>query len=253
MLKPVRRDILFALITLPTVGFSAPALAADTQVAVAANFTEPAKEIAAGFEKTTGHKAVLAFGASGAFYTQISHGAPFEVFLSADAERPTKTEKDGLAVPGTRFTYAIGQLVLYSATPGLVDGKGAVLKSDKFEKIAIADPATAPYGVAAIETMQKLGVHEVLKPKIVTGSSIAQTYQFISTGAAQLGFVALSQVVSVPGGSRWIVPAKLHTPIDQQAVLLKTGEKNPGAVAFMKFMKSPEAIAIIKRYGYRIK
>ncbi|KRB86900.1 molybdate ABC transporter substrate-binding protein [Sphingomonas sp. Root710] len=227
-----------------------PAAAAETQVAVAANFTEPAKEIAAGFERATGHKAVLAFGASGAFYTQISHGAPFEVFLSADTERPAKAEKEGLAVPGTRFTYAVGQLVLYSAKRGLVDGKGAVLRTGKFDKVAIADPATAPYGVAAVETLQSLGIYEMLKPKLVTGSSIAQAYQFTSTGAAQLGFVALGQVIAVPDGSRWLVPAKLHTPIDQQAVLLRTGEKNPAAVAFIKYLKSRPALAIIKRYGY---
>ena len=213
-----------------------PAFAAETQVAVAANFTEPAKEIAAGFEKATGHKAILAFSASGAFYTQISHGAPFEVFLSADAERPAKAEQEGLTVPGARFTYAVGQLVLYSTTPGLIDGKGAVLKSDRFDKIAVADPVTAPYGVAAVETMRRLGVHEALRSKIVTGSSIAQAYQFTATGAAQLGLVALSQVIAMPGGSRWIVPAGLHSPIDQQAVLLKTGARNPAAAAFMKYL-----------------
>ncbi|KQX18021.1 MULTISPECIES: molybdate ABC transporter substrate-binding protein [unclassified Sphingomonas] len=229
---------------------SAPLLAAETQVAVAANFSEPAKAIAAAFERATGHKAVLAFGASGAFYTQISHGAPFEVFLSADAERPTKADQDGLAVSGTRFTYAIGKLVLYSTIPGTVDASGAVLKKGGFDKIAIADPATAPYGAAAVETMRSLGVYDRLKPKIVTGSSIAQAYQFTSTGAAQLGFVALSQVIVIPGGSRWIVPAKLHAPIDQQAVLLKTGAQNPAAKAFLAFLKGPTALAIIRRYGY---
>jgi molybdate transport system substrate-binding protein len=196
---------------------------------------------------------VLAFGPSGGFYTQISHGAPFEVFLSADAERPTKADQEGLSVPGTRFTYAIGQLVLWSSTPGLVDPKGAVLKSNRFEKLAIADPAAAPYGAAAIETMRKLGLYDALKPRIVTGSSIAQAYQFASTGAAQLGFVALSQVITVPGGSRWVVPARLHTPIDQQAVLLKTGAKNPAAIAFVKYLKGRTALAIIKRYGYAVK
>lgn len=232
---------------------SAPLSAAETQVAVAANFTEPAKQIAAAFEKATGHKAVLAFGASGAFYTQISHGAPFEVFLSADAERPTKADQEGLSVPGSRFTYAVGRLVLYSTTPGLVDANGAVLKQGRFEKVAIADPATAPYGTAAIETMRALGVYDRLKPKVVTGSSIAQAYQFTSTGAAQLGFVALSQVIAVPGGSRWIVPARLHTPIDQQAVLLKTGAANPAATAFLRFLKGRTALAIIRRYGYATK
>lgn len=238
------------VLTLLVAFVAVPATAAETQIAVAANFTEPAKEIAAGFERTTGHKAVLAFGASGAFYTQIRHGAPFDVFLSADAERPARAEKDGLAVPRTRFTYALGQLVLYSATSGLVDGKGAVLQTGRFDRIAIADPATAPYGVAAVETMRKLGLHEALKPRIVTGSSIAQAYQFTWTGAAQLGFVALAQVIAVRGGSRWVVPASLHTPIEQQAVLLKAGQKNPAAIAFLKYLKSRPALAIIRRYGY---
>jgi molybdate transport system substrate-binding protein len=228
------------------------ASAAETQVAVAANFTEPAKEIAAAFETATGHTAVLNFGSSGAFYTQLSHGAPYEVFLSADAERPIKAEQDGLAVPKTRFTYALGRLVLYSRTPGLVDDQGKVLVAGRFQKIAIADPAAAPYGVAAIQTLRKLGRYDALKPKIVQGSSIAQTYQFIDTGAAELGFVALSQVINVRGGSRWLVPAADHAPIAQQAVLLKTGDRNPAARAFLRFLRSPTAVAIVKRYGYEV-
>jgi molybdate transport system substrate-binding protein len=235
-------------------GLSAiPALAAETHVAVAANFTEPAKEIAAGFEKATGHRAILSFGSSGTFFAQITHGAPFEVFLSADAERPARADNEGLTVIGTRFTYAIGRLVLFSTTPGLVDSKGAVLKSNRFDKLAIADPKTAPYGLAAIETMRKLGVLTPLRNKIVTGSSIAQAYQFSSTGAAQLGFVALSQVIAVRGGSRWLVPASFHSPIEQQAVLLKTGENAPAARAFIGYLKSRPAIAIIRRYGYEAK
>jgi molybdate transport system substrate-binding protein len=227
--------------------------AEETQVAVAANFTEPAKEIAAAFTATTGHKATLSFGSSGQFYTQITHGAPYEVFLSADAERPTKAEQDGFAAPGTRFTYAVGKLVLYSKTPGLVDGKGAVLKTGSFAKLAIADPAAAPYGAAAIQTMQHLGVYDAVKPKIVQGTSIAQAYQFVATGAAELGFVALSQVVGETGGSRWVVPEADHAPIDQQAVLLKTGQANPAAAAFLKFLKSPQATAIIRKYGYEVR
>lgn len=242
----IRRLCLAVLIAFLTI----PAFAAETHVAVAANFTEPAREIAASFEKATGHKAVLAFGSSGAFYTQMTQGAPFEVFLSADTERPAMAEKEGFTVPGTRFTYAIGRLVLYSTTPGLVDGRGAVLRSNRFDKIAIADPKTAPYGAAAIETMRRLGVHDALKARIVTGSSIAQAYQFTSTGAAQLGFVAFSQVITVPGGSRWLVPAQLHTPIAQQAVLLKTGENNAAARAFIKYLKGRTALSIIRRYGY---
>ena len=230
-----------------------PALAADTQVAVAANFTEPAKEIATAFKAATGHTAILSFGSSGQFYAQMARGAPYEVFLSADADRPKKAEQDGLGVPGARFTYAVGRLVLYSKTPGLVDGAGAVLAAGRFNKLSIADPAAAPYGAAAVQTMQKLGVYSALKPKIVTGSSITQAYQFVETGAAELGFVAYSQVINVPGGSRWLVPAADHAPIDQQAILLYTGQNNVAAKAFLSFLKSPASVAIIKKYGYEVR
>ncbi len=229
---------------------SAHAFAAETQVAVAANFTEPAKEIATAFAAKTGHKASLSFGASGQFYAQIANGAPFEVFLSADADRPKQAETAGLAVAGTRFTYAVGKLVLFSKTPGLVDAKGAVLAKGSFQKLAIADPATAPYGVAALQTLEKLKLTDQLQPKIVKGSSITQAYQFVQTGAAELGFVAMSQVVNETGGSRWVVPDADHVPIEQQAVLLKTGEANPAAKAFLSFLKGGQARAIIKRYGY---
>jgi molybdate transport system substrate-binding protein len=236
-----------------TLGAAAPALADDVPVAVAANFTEPAKEIATAFAAKTGHHLVLSFGASGQFYTQITQGAPFQVFLSADADRPQRIEREGLGVPGTRFTYAIGQLVLYSKTPGLVDQAGAVLSQGAFNKIAIADPTAAPYGTAAIETMTKLGVYERLAPKIVKGASITQAYQFVDSGAAELGFVALSQVIAVQGGSRWLVPARFHAPIEQQAILLLPGANKPAALAFLKFLRSPEALAIIKRYGYEVR
>jgi molybdate transport system substrate-binding protein len=233
-------------------GLSAvPAAAADTAVAVAANFTEPAKEIAAAFQRATGHHATLSFGSSGAFYTQIAHGAPFELLLSADADRPAQAEKDGLAVPGSRFTYAVGRLVLYSTQAGLVDNGGKVLRSDRFAKLSIADPAAAPYGLAAVQTLDRLGLSAGLAPRIVKGSSITQAYQFVATGTAELGFVALSQVAAVPGGSRWIVPEKLHEPITQQAVLLKTGAANPAAQAFLRFLHGQEATAIIRRYGYQ--
>lgn len=229
-----------------------PAFAATVSVAVAANFTEPAKALAAQFKARTGHQAVLTYGASGQFYAQIANGAPFQVFLSADRERPERAEAEGLAVAGSRFTYAVGRLALYSRTPGLVDGRGAVLRSGRFAKLAIADPKTAPYGLAAVETMRKLGVYDSLKPRLVQGTSITQAYQFVDAGAAELGFVALSQVATVRGGSRWIVPAADHTPIDQQAVLLKTGANNPAARAFMSFLKGGEAKAIIRRYGYNV-
>jgi molybdate transport system substrate-binding protein len=230
-----------------------PALAADAQVAVAANFAEPAKEIARAFKAATGHDAILSFGSSGQFYAQIARGAPYEVFLSADADRPKRAEQDGVGVPNTRFTYAVGRIVLYSRTPGLVDRNGGVLKVGRFAKLSIADPAAAPYGVAAIQTMRKLGVYDQVKPKIVMGTSITQAYQFVATGAAELGFVALSQVIDEPGGSRWVVPAADHAPIDQQAILLFPGRNSAAARAFLAFLKSPAAVAIIKRYGYEVR
>jgi molybdate transport system substrate-binding protein len=248
-----RRIAVLTLALLAAAPAALPAGAAETQVAVAANFTEPAKEIATAFKAATGHTAVLSFGSSGQFYAQMARGAPFEVFLSADAERPKKAEQDGIGVPKTRFTYAVGRLVLYSRTAGVVDDKGAVLRGGTFQKLAIADPTAAPYGVAAVQTMQKLGVYDSVKPKIVMGSSIAQAYQFTATGAAELGFVALSQVINEPGGSRWIVPAADHAPIDQQAILLFTGKKNPAAAAFLKFLRSPAAVLIIRKYGYEVK
>jgi molybdate transport system substrate-binding protein len=239
------------LLLLVAVFAPADALAAETQVAVAANFTEPAKEIAAAFKAATGHTATLSFGSSGQFFAQMAHGAPYEVFLSADADRPRKAEQDGLGVPGSRFTYAVGRLVLYSKTPGLVDAAGAVLgRPASFSKLSIADPTAAPYGAAAIQTMRKLGVYGALKPKIVTGSSIAQAYQFVESGAAELGFVALSQVIDNPGGSRWVVPAADHAAIDQQAILLYTGRDNAAAKAFLAFLRGPQAVAIIRKYGY---
>ena len=230
-----------------------PAFAAGTKVAVAANFAEPAKAIAARFKARTGHEATLSFGSSGQFYAQIANGAPYEVFLSADRERPEKAEAEGLGVVGSRFTYAIGRLVLYSKSPGLVDGRGAVLSQGRFQKLAIADPRTAPYGVAAVETMKKRRVYQALQPRLVQGTSITQAYQFVETGAAEVGFVAASQLIGVKGGSRWLVPASDHTPIDQQAVLLKTGANSAAAQAFIRFLKGPEARGIIQRYGYEVR
>ncbi|MDD4880771.1 MAG: molybdate ABC transporter substrate-binding protein [Gallionellaceae bacterium] len=227
----------------------------EIQVAVAANFTAPMKAIAAEFEKDTGHKASLAFGASGKFYAQIKNGAPFQVFLSADDEKPAKLEQEGLAVPGSRFTYAIGTLVLWSAKPGFVDAKGEVLKKGNFEHLALASPKLAPYGAAAVEVMDKLGLTASLQPKFVQGENIAQTQQFIVTGNAELGFVALSQVMKdgkVSEGSAWVVPANLHTPIRQDAVILANGKGNAAAEALMKYLKSAKAAAIIKAYGYAL-
>ena len=248
-----RRAILAGLIGLAAAWGAAPALAADLQVAVAANFTEPAKEIAQAFKAATGHTATLSFGSSGQFYAQMAHGAPYEVFLSADADRPQAAERDGLGVAGTRFTYAVGKLVLFSKTPGLADAGEAVLKGGRFAKLSIADPAAAPYGTAAVQTLTRLGLYAALKPKIVQGSSIAQAYQFVDSGAAELGFVALSQVINVQGGSRWVVPEADHAPIDQQAILLQAGRGNAAAAAFLKFLKGPQAVAIIRKYGYEVR
>ncbi|WP_444454459.1 molybdate ABC transporter substrate-binding protein [Rhodobacter capsulatus] len=226
-----------------------PAAAGEVIAAVAANFTEPAKEIGALFTQKTGHTVTYTFGPSGQFYTQISQGAPFEVFLSADASRPKKAIEEGYAVKGTDFTYAVGKLVLWSADPAKVDDKGDVLKTD-LDHVAIADPKAAPYGAAAIEVMQKLGVYETLEPKLVTGKSITQAYEFAATGNAPVGFVAYSQVIGKEGGSIWMVPQDLYKPIKQDAVLLKTGAEDEAAKAYLDFLKSPEALEIIKKYGY---
>ena len=235
---------------------SAAAQAEVVQIAVAANFTAPARALAEIFARTTGHEAKLSFGATGAFYTQIKNGAPFDILLAADDERPIRLEKEGDTVPGSRFTYAIGQLVLWSAKPGFVDGGGAVLKGGKFNKIAIANPKLAPYGAAAVETMDKLGLAAALTPKLVTGESIGQTYNFIATGNAELGFVALAQVLDggkMKSGSMWVVPAKYHAPIIQDAVILKRAAANPAAKAWMALMRSPNTQDFIRSYGYEVK
>ncbi|MEW5788990.1 MAG: molybdate ABC transporter substrate-binding protein [Pseudomonadota bacterium] len=232
---------------------SQSALAEEVQVAVAANFTAPMPRIAAEFEKDTGHKAILAFGATGKFYAQIKNGAPFQMLLAADDETPAKLEKEGLALAGSRFTYAIGRLVLWSATPGLVDDKGDVLKKGDFSKLALANPKLAPYGAAAVEVLTKLGVLGAVQPKFVQGENIAQTWQFIGTGNADLGFIALSQVSKdgkISSGSAWVVPGHLHTPIRQDAVILNNGKGNPAAEALAKYLKGDKARAIIKAYGY---
>ncbi|WP_176085679.1 molybdate ABC transporter substrate-binding protein [Martelella sp. HB161492] len=243
----------FALLAAVAAFVPASAFAGQINVAVAANFTEAAKDIAAAFNQQTGDDAVLSFGSTGKLYTQIANGAPFTVFLAADQERPEKAVTEGLAVEGSEFTYAIGKLVLYSSDAGLVDDDGAVLKSeDGFDKIAIANPDAAPYGAAAVETMKALGLYDTLTPKIVQGDSISQTYQFVTTGNAELGFVALSQVIDTEGGSQWVVPADLYTPIKQDAVLLKTGADDETSKAFMDFLKSDTAHKIIESYGYAV-
>ena len=230
--------------------------AEEVQVAVAANFTAPMQQIAVQFEKDTGHKALLSFGATGKFYAQITNGAPFDIFLAADDETPAKLEKEGFGVVGSHFTYAIGKLVLWSANPDLVDSAGAVLKTGSFKHIALANPKTAPYGAAAMETMSKLGVLSDLQPRFVQGESISQTQQFVYSGNAELGFVALSQVLKdskLTSGSMWEVPANLYAPILQDAVLLEKGKGKPAPAALMTYLKGEKARGIIKSYGYELR
>lgn len=240
----------FAALTLSS---SLGASADEVQVAVAANFTAPMQQIATEFEKDTGHKAVLSFGATGKFYSQIVNAAPFEVFLSADDETPARLEKEQFTVPGTRFTYAIGKLVLWSARDGYVDGKGDVLKAGDYKHLSLANPKTAPYGAAAIETLKQFGLLDSVQAKFVQGENISQAHQFVSTGNVELGFVALSQVFrngKVTSGSAWIVPEKLYTPIRQDAVILAKGKSKPAATALVDYLKTDKARAVIKSYGY---
>ena len=229
--------------------------AGEVRVAVAANFTVPMQKITQAFEAETGHKAVLSFGSTGTLYAQIRNGAPFQILLSADDETPIKLEKEGFGVAGSRFTYAVGKLVLWSKQPGLVDDKGEVLRSGPFQRIALANPKLAPYGAAAVQTMTKLGVLQALPPKVVQGENIAQTYQFVATENAQLGFIALSQVLvdgKIAQGSAWMVPAELHAPIQQDAILLTKGSNNPAAAALIQFLRGERAQSLIRAHGYAL-
>ena len=252
--KTRRRSLCLVLIALAG-ATAAGAHAAEAQVAVAANFTEPMKAIAAVLEKTTGHTLKISIGASGAFYTQIKNGAPFDVFLSADRERPEMLEKDGLAQPGTRFTYATGKLVLWSARAGRVDDKGAVLKAPGLGKVAYANPRTAPYGTAAVQVLDRLGLKDAITPKLVQGESIGQTYNFVKTGNADVGFVALSQLLSggrPKEGSMWVIPQAHYNPIRQDVVLLKRGADNEAAKALLRLLQSPGIKDLIRSYGYEL-
>jgi molybdate transport system substrate-binding protein len=229
------------------------AQADEVQVAVAANFTAPMQQIAAQFEKESGHKLSIAYGTVGKFYAQITNGAPFEVLVSADDTTPIRLEKDNLAVPGTRFTYAIGKLVLWSSKPGYVDAQGAVLKTGDFRHLAIANPKLAVYGAAGVTTLKNLGLYERVESRLVEAENISQAHQFISTGNAELGFVALSQIYKngeVANGSHWMVPTNLYPQIRQDIVLLKKGENNPAAKALLAYMKSDAARAVIRSFGY---
>ena len=246
-MKPVAAILIAGLF------LSAPLQAAELSVAVAANFTAPMQKIAAAFEKETGHKLALSFGSTGKFYAQIKNGAPVEVLFAADDETPARLEQEGQSVAGTRFTYAIGKLVLWSKHPGLVDGKGEVLRTGSFERIALADPKLAPYGAAAMQTLTQLGLADTLSSKFVQGENIGQAYQFVATQNAPLGFVALSQVYAegrVTEGSAWIVPETLYEPIRQDALILAKGKDNTAAAELMRYLQGDAAKAVIRSYGY---
>lgn len=250
MLKPLKHSLL-AL----TLVFASGAIADEVKVAVAANFTAPIQALAPAFEQATGHKLVASFGATGQIYAQIKHGAPFDVFLSADDSTPAKLESEGDTLPGSRFTYAIGSLVLWSADASYLDGSDAALKAGQFKHLSIANPKAAPYGLAATQVLDKLGLSDAVKSKLVEGQNITQAHQFVSTGNAELGFVALSQVYKdgqVSSGSAWIVPDDMYDPIKQDAVILKQGANNPAAAALVEYLKGPEAAKVIKSFGYKL-
>lgn len=241
------------ILTLLFVAYATSLRAEEAMVAVAANFSAPMQQIAALFQKETGHQIKLSFGASGGIYAQIKNGAPFDLFLSADQLTPQKLEAEGLGVPNSRFTYATGQLVLWSKQEGLVDAKGHVLQNKSIQRIALANPKLAPYGAAAMETMTNLGLLKELQSKLVQGDNIAQTYQFVSTQNAQIGFVALSQVFAngkITSGSAWIVPGNLHQPIQQDVILLRKGQDNKAATALLLYLKGEQAKKILKSFGY---
>ena len=238
----------------------ANAKAEEVTVAVAANFTAPMQKIAQAFEQDTGHKAKLVFGSTGKFYAQIKNGAPFAVLLSADVETPARLEQEGAVVAGTRFTYAVGRLALWSKNPALVDNKGQVLLSkttdkNSFKKLTIADPKLAPYGAAAIEVIEGMGASAKVMTKLVQGDSIGQAFQFVMTENAELGFVAYSQISTdgrITQGSAWVVPQNLYTPLRQDAALLSLGKDNAAALALIKYMRTDRAKTIIRTYGYTL-
>ena len=227
--------------------------AAEVRVAVAANFATPLKTLATKFEAESGHKLRLSAGATGKLYAQIKSGAPFDILLAADDVTPARLEKEGDAVTGSRFTYATGQLVLWSAQTHVVDAQGDVLKTGNFKHLALAAPHLAPYGAAAVQSLTQLGLLTALTPRFVQGESIGQTYSFVASGNAELGFIALSQVYEngkITHGSGWIVPAQLHHPLCQDAVLLTRALHNPAATAFLTFLKSDKTRALIRSFGY---
>jgi molybdate transport system substrate-binding protein len=248
------RDAIAAIVMLFCL-INSPVLAGEVRVAVASNFAVPMERIVAAFQRETGHTLSVSLGSSGKLYAQIADGAPFDVFLAADDEIPKRLTQEGMAVGGSRFVYALGKLVLWSAQPGFVDDKGAVLRKGDYNKLAIADPKLAPYGMAAKETMEKLAMWNGMQRKLVKGENVTQTYQFAVTENADLAFIALSQVMrdgKVTQGSWWLVPDELHKPIRQSAVLLSGARDKVAAQAFLDFLKSKKAASIIRSFGYEL-
>ena len=244
----------FALASLSSLIFCGSAQAADINVAVAANFTAPMKDIAAVYEKETGNKVLASFGATGQFFAQIKNGAPYQILFAADAKTPKKIEDEGLGVKGSARPYAYGKLVLWSATPDFVKESKDFLLEPAVKKIAVANPKLAPYGEAAYQTLEKWGMLDEVKNKFVTGDNIGKTYQFAKTSNAEVGFVALSQVYKggkMTSGSGWVMPSDLYSPSRQDVVVLNLGKDNKDVAAFMKFMEtSPKVRDIILSYGY---
>lgn len=230
---------------------SAPAT--EIHIAVASNFASTAETLAANFQAETGHRVIVSKASTGKLYAQILHGAPYDVFLAADTERPRRLEREGYVAANGRWPYACGRLVLWSARPKRVDPRGAVLATGEFTHLALANPKTAPYGAAAVQVMERLGYVERLRPRWVQGEDIGQTFQFVASGSAELGFIALSQFRSAAaGGSHWLVPVELHAPIQQEAVLLKRASHHSAAREFIAALKSDAARRIITQDGYAV-
>jgi molybdate transport system substrate-binding protein len=225
----------------------------EVRIAVATNFLSTLNEITKNFEHDTGHAVVVSSGSSGKLYAQIRNGAPFDVFFSADTKRPKLMEEEGLAVRGSRFTYALGRLTLWSPDPNLIKEGKEVLSNGRFRRLAIANPKTAPYGAAAKHTLEAMGLWQAIEGRLVQGENIGQTFQFVYSQNAQLGFVALALVLDPKingAGSRWDVPVDLYPPLRQQAVLLVRGQDNTAAIAFLDYVKGVKARTIIEQFGY---
>jgi molybdate transport system substrate-binding protein len=247
----LRRLLLGPAVVMSVALSLAPVQAGTVNAAVAANFTKVAEQLGADFNAATGHEVVFSFGATGALYTQITQAAPFDVFLSADAKRTQTAIDEGFGVAGTDFTYAVGKVALYSPVLDVTDGE-AVLRGGAFQHIAVADPKTAPYGAAGLAVLEALGLTADVTPKIVTGENITPALQFVDSGSAELGFVALSQVIGKPAAQVWLPPQEDYPPIRQNAVLLKSGEGNEAARAFLDYLKTDAAIAVINAAGYEL-